>query len=212
MKLKIGDNYYDVVIERKRGNKNTYLRVKPDLTILVTTNSFTSERKIGSILEEHSPSIARMLSRQRRKNQEEDAFYYLGKKNEIVYTESMDVKLGETKVFLSHETKLDVWYRRQAEVLFSQHLLSQYQQFTEKIPFPVLKIRKMKSRWGVCNTRDKVVTLNLELIKREIKYLDYVIVHELAHLVYPNHSKDFWRIVEKNLPNYKILRKEMKEY
>ena len=60
------------------------------------------------------------------------------------------------------------------------------------------------------NITRKIVTLNLELIKLDIKYLDYVIVHELSHLIYPNHSKDFWNVVSKYCPNYKIYRKEMK--
>ena len=70
----------------------------------------------------------------------------------------------------------------------------------------------MKSRWGVCNTKTKRVTLNLELIKKNISCLDYVIVHELSHLIHANHSKDFWDLVEKNYPEYKKVRKLMKEY
>lgn len=86
-----------------------------------------------------------------------------------------------------------------------------YSLFKEKIPYPKLKIRKMTSRWGVCNVKDKTVTLNFELIKRDIKYLDYVIVHELSHFIHPNHSKSFWFLVSKYIPNYKELRKEMRE-
>ena len=70
----------------------------------------------------------------------------------------------------------------------------------------------MKTRWGVCNTRNKRVTLNLELIKKPLFCLDYVIVHELSHLIHPNHSKDFWLLVEDNCKNYKQIRKLMKEY
>ena len=70
----------------------------------------------------------------------------------------------------------------------------------------------MTTRWGVCNTRSKTVTLNLELIKRDTKYLDYVIVHELSHLIHANHSSDFWDLVEENMPDYKKYRKEMKEF
>ena len=83
--------------------------------------------------------------------------------------------------------------------------------FTREIPYPRLTIRQMKSRWGVCNTRDKRVTLNLELIKMLPQCLDYVIVHELSHLIHANHSKDFWNLVEENYPNYKTVRKIMKE-
>lgn len=68
----------------------------------------------------------------------------------------------------------------------------------------------MSTKWGVCNVTKKVITLNSELIKIDIKYLNYVIYHELSHLVYPNHSKDFWLLVEHYVPNYKNYKKEMK--
>ena len=86
-----------------------------------------------------------------------------------------------------------------------------YQIFPKKIPYPHLTIRRMTTRWGVCNIKLKRVTLNLELIKKDLKYLDYVIVHELAHFIHPNHSRDFWNLVAILVPNYKVLRKEMRE-
>ena len=69
----------------------------------------------------------------------------------------------------------------------------------------------MTTRWGVCNTRDIRVTLNLELMKKPIYCLDYVIMHELSHLIYPNHSSDFWAVVEENCKEYKEIRKIMKD-
>ena len=69
----------------------------------------------------------------------------------------------------------------------------------------------MKTRWGVCNKKLQKVTLNYNLIYMDTKYLDYVIVHELSHLVYFNHSADFWALVGKYCKNYKQIRKEMKE-
>jgi len=79
------------------------------------------------------------------------------------------------------------------------------------LPEFTLKVRKMKSRWGVCNTKDKTVTLNTELIKYRLEVIDYVIIHELAHFHEGNHSKKFWDIVSKACPNYKNLRKELKK-
>ena len=58
---------------------------------------------------------------------------------------------------------------------------------------------------------DKRVTLNLELMKKPIYCLDYVIMHELSHLIYANHSKDFWSLVGENCPEYKKIKKIMKE-
>ena len=91
-----------------------------------------------------------------------------------------------------------------------EHLNLQYNKFTKRIPYPELKIRKMTSRWGVCNIKTKVITLNLEWIKRDTKYLDYVIVHELSHFIHPNHSKNFWLQVSKYYPNYKEIRKYLR--
>ena len=87
-----------------------------------------------------------------------------------------------------------------------------YQNFSRKIPYPSLKIRKMTTRWGVCNVSRKTITLNLELIKRDTKYLDYVIIHELSHLIYGDHSKGFWSLVEENMKDYKKYRKEMQVF
>ena len=70
----------------------------------------------------------------------------------------------------------------------------------------------MTSRWGVCNINTHVITLNLELIKRDISYLDYVIIHEFSHLIHGDHSARFWKLVEDNMPDYRKYRKEMKEF
>ena len=86
-----------------------------------------------------------------------------------------------------------------------------YKQFVENVPYPVIKFRTMKTRWGVCNRRDDSITLNTKLLEYDTKYLDYVIIHELSHLVHFDHSADFWNVVGKYCRDYKILRKEMRE-
>ena len=78
------------------------------------------------------------------------------------------------------------------------------------MPEFTLKFRKMKTRWGVCNTLKKTVTLNTELLKKEIPLLDYVIVHELCHFFEGNHSKNFWALVAQAYPNYKEARKKLR--
>ena len=70
----------------------------------------------------------------------------------------------------------------------------------------------MTTRWGVCNINTHIITLNLELIKRDIAYLDYVIIHEMSHLIHGDHSRSFWKLVESNMPDYKKYREEMKEF
>lgn len=211
MQLKINNNLYNLEIIKKKTTKNTYIRVKDDGTIYVTTNSFVSDKKIIKLIEDNLESIKKMIEKKEKKKNNENYFWYLGEKYDIVYTNNEDIILGDTKAFIPREMDIDKWYKRQASILFKKRLDYNYNIFSRKIPYPSLTIRKMTSRWGVCNTKLKRVTLNLELMKKDPICLDYVIMHELSHLIYGDHSKTFWSLVEENFPNYKKVRKLMKE-
>jgi predicted metal-dependent hydrolase len=69
--------------------------------------------------------------------------------------------------------------------------------------------RKMKTHWGSCNYGRKTIRLNTELVKKKPKYLEYVIVHEMLHIIEPNHSGNFYRLLGKYYPEWKAIRKEM---
>ena len=69
----------------------------------------------------------------------------------------------------------------------------------------------MKTRWGVYNRLRHTITLNSRLIEFDIEKIDYVIIHELSHIIHFNHSKNFWALVNKYCSNYKKIRKEMKD-
>lgn len=189
MKFDYNDKDYDVVVLKKRTTKNLYIKVKEDLKIYITCNIFTSDREIKRIITNNRKSIENMLDRTIRIEDKKKEFYYLGKKYDIVYTNIDEVSLGENKIFLSKNIDLDKWFKKQALKIFSEHLENCYENFTRSIPHPSLRIRKMKTRWGVCNTKTYVITLNLELITKDINCLDYVIYHELSHLVEANHSE-----------------------
>ena len=72
-----------------------------------------------------------------------------------------------------------------------------------------VKMRKMCSRWGTCYQDRKLIILNIFLSKREKNEIDYVIAHEMAHLNVPNHSKDFYRVLQKIMPGYREIRSKM---
>ena len=203
MQLRIDGKLYKVEIIKKKTNRNTYIRVKDDLTIYVTTNYFVREKQIVKLLEDSIPSIRKMIEVKTRKKDIDSNFYYLGKKYDVIYTNANDLVLGNDKVFIPKNFDLDKWYKKKASTLFLERLNYNYHNYSLNIPYPSLTIRKMTSRWGVCNTKLKRVTLNLELIKRDIICLDYVIIHELSHFIEPNHSKKFWTLVEENCPDYK---------
>ena len=72
-----------------------------------------------------------------------------------------------------------------------------------------IRIRNQRTRWGSCSTSGNI-SLNYRLMKYRKEVIDYVIIHELCHLKEMSHSKKFWKLVEQIIPNYKILKKELK--
>lgn len=212
MQVQIHNHEVEVIIEKKRGNKNTYLRIKEDLNLYVTTSILTSDRKIKEIISDNIQSIIKMYEKQFMKQELKKDFYYLGKKYDIIRTNSKKIEFGDMKLFVPINFDCEKWLKKEASILFQERLDYWYSHFNHKIPYPNLTIRKMTSRWGVCNSKLNRVTLNLELMKKDISCLDYVIVHELSHFIEMNHSNRFWKVVEENYPNYKEIRRVMKNY
>ncbi len=105
---------------------------------------------------------------------------------------------------------LERFLRKQAQSLFEQSLQRMYPLLKDfKPPFPALKIRKMTSRWGSCNVKTNVITLNLCLARANMEIIDSVVLHELIHLVNFPHDKRFHTISAALMPDYKIRSKEL---
>ncbi|MBP7229075.1 MAG: M48 family metallopeptidase [Moraxellaceae bacterium] len=106
---------------------------------------------------------------------------------------------------------IELWQRREARRVFPLRLAFCHEAMKSlRIPFPELKIRKMRSRWGSC-TRKAVVTLNLELIRMPPDSIDYVITHELCHLVEFNHSSRFYQVQSQFMPDWKERKQKLEE-
>ena len=65
-----------------------------------------------------------------------------------------------------------------------------------------VRIRDIKYAWGSCSS-NKNITINMRLAKKDEEIIEYVILHEMCHLIYMNHSKEFWKLIEKYMPKYK---------
>lgn len=202
---------YKVIIQRKMTNKNTYIRVKEDLIISVTTNYLTTKRNIKQLLNDNKDFLRKVLTKVKKRNEFDSQFYYLGTKYDIIKVPFDKVEIDQDKIYYPNEKELDKWLKKQTRKIFEERLEYCYNLFEEDILFPKLKIRSMKTRWGVCNKRDDSVTLNSKLIKYTLDEIDYVIIHELSHLVHFDHSKEFWQTVEKYMPDYKKSVKVLKE-
>lgn len=210
MKLELNNKTYPIEIIYKN-NKNMYLRIKDDLKIVITAPKRTPERVITSFISNNIDYIKKIIiQKEQIKTKKQDKLEYLGNLYDICRINEKNIYIGDTKAFVGTKVNLDTWYKKKSKEVFETYYNNCFEQFKESKIKPDLKIRKMKSKWGVCNITNKTITLNQELIKLDSKYLEYVIYHELCHLKHPNHSKDFWNLVEVYIPNYKQIRKEMK--
>ena len=205
------DGYECNIVIEKKNNKNTYIKVKENNTILVTTNYLVSKNQIMKLIDNNKAFIIRSLKRLEKKQERNDKFLLLGKEYNIIVMPNSKIEIINNNIYIPNMKKLDNLLNKQIKDLFLKRLDYYYNLFEENIPYPSLRIRKMKTRWGVCNTKLKVITLNSELLKYDITKLDYVVVHELSHLIHPNHSKNFWLVVSKYCPNYKKIRKELRD-
>ena len=213
MEYVIDNKVYEVVIIKKR-NKNTYIRVKEDMKIYVTTNYLTSKRYIKNLLDENYNYLVKMINNMCKKNEKKDLFFYLGNSYDIIFVNDLkkvDVDSDNLVIYARDMKQLNRWYNKVIKDTFIERFNYIYNIFDEVKVIPSLHIRKMKSRWGVYNRVKHSVTLNSELIKYNIRCLDYVIVHELSHVIHFDHSKNFWSLVGKYCNNYKTIKKELKE-
>ena len=211
MKFEINNNLYDVIITRKN-NKNTYIRVKSDLKIYVTTSYFATKGSISRLLEKNRYDIVKMIEHQMRIRDKEESFFYLGKKYDIIEVSNQDnVEIVNDTIYVKNKKELAKWYKEEMIRIFDERFIYNYNRFSEVTKSPILKIRTMKTRWGVYNKSNHSITLNSKLIEYETDVIDYVIIHELSHIIHFDHSQSFWQLVGKYCPNYKEIRKYMKE-
>lgn len=124
-------------------------------------------------------------------------------------------KVTEHFIFLNDSVN----FRKQIKSLFKSKLydlmyektFKYFNLMSIKCPFPKITIKDVKSKWGSYNRSKNVIVYSSEIIFKDEDVYDYLIVHELAHILQFNHSKDFYAIVSKYCPNYKVLKAKLKE-
>lgn len=102
--------------------------------------------------------------------------------------------------------QLDKWYKERATIIFTealQELLPKFRRYNIKVP--ILTIRTMLKRWGSCTPTGRVI-LNTELVKASKGCIEYVIIHELCHLVHHNHTKAFQTLLTKMMPDWRKMK------
>lgn len=210
MQVNLGNYLIDVEIEYKN-NKNLYIRFKDDLKMHVTVNRFVSQKKILSVIKENEKSLIKMYERKLKEKDNDDYYYLLGERYTVVYDESLKKPSIDTNMLFVRDKKMLDKFTLNIILIVFQERLDKCALMFDNLPKYTLRVRKMKTRWGVNNSRGNTITLNTELIKKDVSLIDYVCVHELCHFLERNHSERFWYQVGLRYPYYKKARKMLRE-
>lgn len=96
---------------------------------------------------------------------------------------------------------LTQWYKAMAKATFIE--IADFHKTRLGLDYQTLRVKNQKTRWGSCSKKGNL-NFNWQLVMAPIDIIDYVVVHELCHLVHLNHGQEFWRLVESQLPDYLI--------
>lgn len=191
----------------KKEVKNIILKVKPNQDVVLTAPKDISDEHIAFILKKRAKWIKEkkeFFSSFNKTNEKEyvsgEDFKYLGKsyRLKVIRAQKENVKLqrGYLELFVKNtedlkkkESLINQWYYEKALVCFF-NVLQEFNKITKQ-EIKNIRIRQMKTRWGSCNPHKSYINLNLNLIQKPKECIEYVIFHELIHLIYPNHSKKF---------------------
>ncbi|WP_430408702.1 M48 family metallopeptidase [Kordia sp.] len=211
--------------------KTLGIKVHPDKSVAVTapldTTQETITQKVNSkaawILKQQDFFLSFFPLTPPRRYVSGETHLYLGRQYrlKVVVSATESVKLRGGYIEVQTHSKEDVlriahllklWYHTKA-------LLHIYKLFEKYVPMatafsnntPTLKLRWMEKRWGSCAKSGKI-TLNTELIKAPKKCIEYVVVHELCHLKYHNHSMAFYNLLTEMYPNWQKVKQQLEKF
>ena len=133
------------------------------------------------------------------------------KKEKIVHDEkSVTIYLNDVENKARENSLFENWWRKQAEEIYVK-LVNQFMPIFVRhgVNKPQVAIRKMKTLWGSCSKHLNKITLNEYLLKADIRCIEYVVFHELTHLIYNAHNKDFYNFLTIYMPDWKERKKRL---
>lgn len=207
------------IIRKKK--KTITIRVKNSNLIEVTAPLNIHENIIKNFIAEKKDWINKKVAEAKIRESkisdlEDNSFlFYLGKKYNLKIIKDFrdSIEISENNIILytkkpnDYDYKMNLinlWYRKMGKEVFLP-ILRKYLNLTNKT-IEKVSIKTLTRQWGSCNPTTKVINLNSEMLKKDIRFIEYVILHEIAHLTHPNHSKNFYNYIAKFMPNWKEYR------
>lgn len=220
----------EVLVVRKR-IKNLHLSVLPPSgRVRVTSPEHMKDDAIRTLISTRLPWIKKQQikftgqERQtKRKYVSGESHYFFGKRYrlEVVYKDEKPQVLikGKNKIVLQARPKANTqkrqeiladWYRSELHSVV-EGLITKWEK-NLKVKTNYWAIKQMKTRWGTCNHKRARILINHELAKKPLSCVEYVVVHELIHLIEKKHSEKFVSIMTKSLPKWKSLKDELNRF
>jgi len=217
----------EIDIKRKKV-KNITLKVKSQGTVHLTVPLNTSDEFINKFLKSKEKWIKKKVEffKDNYKNDIKKSYIegenhkYLGEyyKLQVISSKkefvSLDIENKVIKLYVKDKQDLErkkellhKFYIEKAKIILKE-LTDKYANKLNET-YASIKIRGMKTRWGSCNPVKKYINFNLQLIEKPISSIEYVVLHELAHLKHPNHSKEFWNYVSFYMPDWKLRKQKL---
>lgn len=200
-------------------SRSIKVRVEPEGRVVVTASKWVPKIIIDGFVKQHNEWIEKQLKRTKLKSDlyptmdwEKKIVSYMGKLYTIrIKKQEARITINEQEISISPVTGLEAdakkmlvsWLKREAE----NYIIQKLPFWAEKmgLGFSQVSFRQQKSRWGSCATNGNL-SFNWRLIHFKPEIIDYVLIHELAHLKHHDHSVNFWALVAKYDPTYKIKR------
>ena len=213
-----------VSVTRKR-IKNLYLRVQPQAGVLVSAPLRTTEAEITRFVLSRADWIAHQQAKQAAVSQrgydDGNTIPYFGKSLTLrrfdrtgrshiaLRGDVLELYIRPDADEAARKKLVDAWYR--AELYEAAGAMLPAVERTVGKRAGELKVRDMKTRWGTCNIKTALITLNLRLAEKPAECLRYVLTHELCHLHEAGHGERFWKRMDVYFPDWKRVRKLLKQ-
>lgn len=219
----------DVKIVRKN-IKNVHLKVFRSLEVVLSVPVQVPQEWIADFLNKRIVWIDNQITKYKLSGgtntldsiKNGTSVQILGKDMRIVFEPSLDNHIAADEkritVFMRDTSDAELaqkmflkWWKQEAERVLTQELDALYEKVFKKyqVPKPSIHIRKMKTLWGSCTPSKSKITFNSHLYKANIRCIQYVVLHELTHLLYPNHSKQFYDFLTIHMPDWQERKKQL---
>lgn len=211
----------------RKNIKNLYLRVSAEGTIKVSAPKRLSLAEIEQFIAKNEAFIARSQEKTTAKiNLNADFFSqkwlpFLGERLEIAEITAAESRIWRdgARLFIAgadEKTRISLFYKwldGETKSALNDSLARIYPLFMPLgVEYPELALRKMRARWGSCAVNEGKITLNKRLIHVPQECIDYVSAHELAHFLEPNHSANFYRMLDNVRPSWRMEREKLAQY